>query len=121
MLAAAPYLVLAVTCAVCGQVMLRRGMQIDRTGLGVVATLWAAARNPFAWLGNLALAVAMLFWLKVLSMAEIALVYPVFIGSGVMGVMVASRFLLHERVSRRRWLGTMLMLAGVIAASLESG
>jgi multidrug transporter EmrE-like cation transporter len=119
MLGALPFLLLAIAFTVAGQVMMRRGMQFERRGGGLIGTLLQAARSPLAWLGSFGLAAAMLCWLKVLSRVEIALVYPIFIGSGIMGVMLASSLVLRERIGLRRWIGTGLMLLGVIAASLE--
>jgi drug/metabolite transporter (DMT)-like permease len=51
-------------------------------------------------------------WFAALSLAPLSLAFP-FAALTYCGVVVASRFLLHERVSTRRWLGTVAVAAGV--------
>jgi multidrug transporter EmrE-like cation transporter len=58
-------------------------------------------------------------WLVVLGRAEIGLVYPVFTGSVTFVVMLASAVLLGERLERRRVIGAVLMVAGILVASWE--
>jgi len=88
-------------------------------GSGIGSTLVHALRSGPVWAGSLGYVAAMGCWLVVLGRAEIGLVYPVFTGSVTFVVMLASTLLLGERLERRRVIGAVLMVAGILVASWE--
>ncbi|WP_311970023.1 EamA family transporter [Pseudomonas baltica] len=78
--------------------------------LGFCRQLFAA---PLLWTGILAYVVEFVTWLTVLSMAPLSLVFPA-AALSYCGVVVAGRVVLKEHISRRRWMGTVLITAGVM-------
>ena len=119
MIAALPFLLGALLFMASGQVTLRVGLRSRPPGLSIGGTLAFALRSPWVWAGSFAQAAAMGLWLLVLQRAEIGLVYPVFIAGGMVLVVASSRLVLGEKVSRRRIIGVVLMLAGILLAWLD--
>jgi len=71
------------------------------------------AGAPMLWFGVGAYVVEFITWLLVLSLAPLSLVFPAASLSYV-GVVLGGRLVLGERVSRRRWFGTMVITFGVM-------
>lgn len=71
------------------------------------------AGAPMLWFGVGAYVVEFITWLLVLSLAPLSLVFPAASLSYV-GVVLGGRLVLGERVSRRRWLGTLVITFGVM-------
>ncbi len=72
----------------------------------LVSSKWIAA-------GVAVYAVEFVVWFAALSRAPLSLAYP-FNALAYCGVVLASRYVLHETVSARRWLGTLAIAAGVV-------
>jgi drug/metabolite transporter (DMT)-like permease len=75
-----------------------------------------AMLNPFVMLGVLALVLALLVRLVLLSLSDLSFVLPV----TAVGYVIAAflgKTVLHEVVSSTRWLGTILIFAGAALAS----
>lgn len=68
--------------------------------------------SPLLWAGIGAYAVELGLWLAVLANAPLSFVFPLASLSYV-GVLVASRVILKETVSARRWAGALLITLGV--------
>jgi uncharacterized membrane protein len=64
------------------------------------------------WLGFLLMALSFFAMLELLSREDVSFIIPATAASYVAGA-VGAKFLLHERVSRRRWLGVVLVSVGV--------
>lgn len=60
----------------------------------------------------LLLGVAMLLWLAVLRIVPVSMAYPMLSLNFVL-VSVAARLIWHETYTRRQWLGTLAIVAGV--------
>jgi drug/metabolite transporter (DMT)-like permease len=71
------------------------------------------AGAPLLWCGVGAYVIEFITWLLALSQAPLSLVFPAASLSYV-GVLLAGRWVLGEHVSRRRWLGTILVTLGVM-------
>jgi drug/metabolite transporter (DMT)-like permease len=71
------------------------------------------AGAPLLWFGVSAYVVEFITWLLVLSLAPLSLVFPAASLSYV-GVVLGGRLVLGETVSRRRWLGTLVITTGVM-------
>jgi undecaprenyl phosphate-alpha-L-ara4N flippase subunit ArnE len=98
----------AVLCDVAGQLCFKIGVDEKHAAPGLLATLtsrWIVA-------GVLVYAVEFTCWFAALSMTPLSFAFP-FMALSYCGVVVASRFILHERVSRRRWLATVTIAFGV--------
>jgi drug/metabolite transporter (DMT)-like permease len=68
--------------------------------------------SPMLWAGIGAYAVELILWLAVLANAPLSFVFPLASLSYV-GVLIASRLVLGETLSRRRVAGALLITAGV--------
>lgn len=102
----------SVGCEVAGQVCFKLG--VDRAGAaaGVPAPLRRVLHSPWIALGIGVYAVEFVVWFAALSRAQLSVAFP-FTALGYAGVVLASRFILGERVSRRRWVGMATIVVGV--------
>jgi drug/metabolite transporter (DMT)-like permease len=71
------------------------------------------AGAPLLWCGVACYSVLFVSWLEVLSLAPLSLVFPA-ISLSYCGVVLGGRLVLGETVSRRRWLGTVVITTGVM-------
>lgn len=98
----------SVACDVIGQVCFKRGV-----GRGdASALLPRLLGSPWIALGVMVYAVEFVLWFAALSRAPLSFAFPIAALSYV-GVVLASRWILHEHVSLRRWLGTCAIVIGV--------
>jgi uncharacterized membrane protein len=70
-----------------------------------------AMLNPFVAMGLAALILALLTRMALFSVADLSFVLPVTAIGYVIAVFLG-KVLLHETVTRQRWLGTLLIFAG---------
>ena len=68
--------------------------------------------SPLLWAGIASYVVELGLWLAVLANAPLSFVFPL-ASLGYVGVMLASRFVLKEVISPRRWAGALLITLGV--------
>jgi uncharacterized membrane protein len=78
-----------------------------------------AMLNPYVALGILALIFALLTRMALLSLADLSFVLPVTAIGYVIAVFVG-KVLLHETVTRPRWMGTLLIFAGALLVGSTS-
>ncbi|HXR02271.1 MAG TPA: EamA family transporter [Pseudomonas sp.] len=71
------------------------------------------AAAPLLWFGVGAYSFQFVTWLLVLSLAPLSLVFPA-ISLSYVGVVLGARLVLGETVNRRRWLGALVISAGVM-------
>jgi uncharacterized membrane protein len=106
-------LILVMICGACGDVCLSRGMKstggISPTSL---TDLFAALTNPWVIAGILLLIGFMSAYLTALSWADLTFVLPA-TAVGYIVMALLARFFLQEDVTTKRWLGIMLIVAGV--------
>lgn len=112
-------LLFAVGAAAVGQVMLKHGMQVataratDTRGSLAVA----AATSPWVLLGLVVFAVSAVAWLTALSRVPLSVAYP-FNALGYLGILTASVLVLHERANVWTWVGSLLVVSGLIMVVL---
>lgn len=103
----------AVCLGVLGQFLMKSGMNrvgaIDSLG---VASLIRLFSNPFVLLGFASYGISSIGYLMALSKLELSVAYPM-VGVGYILVMLISWLFLREQVSAVRWLGALLIFAGV--------
>ena len=109
----------AVGTAAVGQVMLKHGMQVasaraahSRGSLAV-----SAATSPWVLLGLLVFAISAVAWLTALSRVPLSVAYP-FNALGYLGILTASIVVLHERANILTWIGSLLVVSGLIIVVL---
>jgi drug/metabolite transporter (DMT)-like permease len=104
----------SVICDVAGQVCFKLGVSDDTppTRSGLAGFVLGLVRSPWIALGVLVYAFEFVFWFGALSVAPLSLAIP-FAALSYCGVVVASRLILREHISVRRWAATMVVAAGV--------
>jgi drug/metabolite transporter (DMT)-like permease len=114
-------LIASVVCDVVGQVCFKLGVGHDEdasSGRGIAAFALGTLRSPWVLAGLLVYAIEFVVWFAALSLAPLSLAFP-FAALSYCGVVVASRYVLHERVSARRWIGTVAVAAGVALVCIK--
>jgi drug/metabolite transporter (DMT)-like permease len=109
------YLVLAgvVLFASVGDVLLSRGMkQIGEISAHNFHSLFSAVLNPWVAGGIVLLILFFVSYLSALSWADLTYVLPA-TAIGYVFMALMARFFLHEQVPALRWIGIVLITAGV--------
>src|SRR5258707_14481494 len=106
-----------VVCANAGDLMLKRGMTqigaVEISAAGLRHALLMTLTNGTIWIGILFLTGFTLSYMIVLSLADYSYVMP----AGAFGyatLTLLAVLFLHESVSARRWVGVVLICAGVL-------
>lgn len=110
------FVVLNVILLVTGQVLFKLGL--DRIGILTLHNALSVFFSPFIWIGLILYVVATLLWFAVLSRAQLSVVYPLQSLSYILGL-ISSIVILHETVSPLRWIGTVVILLGVVLVSWQ--
>jgi multidrug transporter EmrE-like cation transporter len=82
----------------------------------IVPQFIRAFLNPYVFMGFAFYFLSSLFWMVVLSKVELSVAYPM-LSLGYAFVLIASWFLFNEPVSAVRWLGVLVIMAGVTLIS----
>jgi multidrug transporter EmrE-like cation transporter len=106
---------LSLCCDVGGQLCFKMGSNrlSDGSCQGLLRHLRQVLASPWMGCGILVYGFEVILWLAILERAPLSLAFPI-ASVNFCGVVVASKFLLGEPVSRRRWLGVGLITAGVL-------
>lgn len=105
-----------------GDTLLARGMKsFGSVTPSQIFHLFSAVLNPWVFLGIFFLLAFMSAYLSALSWADLTYVLPA-TAFGYVFIALIARFLLHEHISPVRWLGIVLITAGVgfVAGGPES-
>jgi drug/metabolite transporter (DMT)-like permease len=104
----------SVLCDVCGQICFKLGVHDDaqRPRDGVTGFLLGLVRSRWIALGVIVYALEFVFWFGALTLAPLSIAMP-FAALSYCGVVIASRLILREHVSARRWTATLVVAAGV--------
>lgn len=109
-------IVVCVVLGVCGQLLLKQGMSADRDAVDrvdeVLPRLLQAAIDPVVIAGFVCYGISAALWLIVLTRTELSWAYPM-LSMGYILVVILSRLLFHEAVTAQRFLGTLVVAAGV--------
>ena len=110
-------LLASVLCDVAGQVCFKLGVghhavAANEEAPGVAAFALRTLRSPWVVAGLAVYTIEFAVWFAALSLAPLSVAFP-FAALSYCGVVIASRWILHEHVSTRRWVGTVLIAAGV--------
>jgi len=104
-----------------GEILLSAGMkQVGKEGHEGFRMVLAAGANPFVLGGIFLSAVFFGMYLLTLSWADISYVMPFTALSYLFVAIMASRWL-HEDVTPTRWIGTVLIVVGVIIIGFGEG
>lgn len=109
----------AVVTASSGQLMLKHGMQLAAAkARGGGSLVVAAATTPWVLLGLVVFAVSAVAWLGALSRLPLSVAYP-FNALGYIVILTASIVVLHERANLLTWVGSVLVVAGLLVVVLS--
>jgi drug/metabolite transporter (DMT)-like permease len=72
---------------------------------------------PLLWAGIGAYVIEFFVWLEALSRAPLSLLFPA-AALAYCGVVLVGKVVLGETVSRRRWLGTLVITFGVMLVAI---
>lgn len=109
------YLVLAgvTVCAAAGDSLLSRGMrEVGNISFQNLPSIILAILNPWVALGIIFLLGFFASYMTALSWADLTYVLPA-TSLGYVLLALIARFVLHEQISVTRWLGIVLISAGV--------
>jgi drug/metabolite transporter (DMT)-like permease len=111
---------LAVATAATAQVMLKHGMNIAtaRSADSGGSLALKAATSPWVLFGLVVFGLSALAWLAALSRVPLAIAYP-FNALGYIGILIASILILHERANVLTWVGSVLVVSGLVIVVLS--
>jgi multidrug transporter EmrE-like cation transporter len=107
-------LAISIACDVFGQLAFKLGAdRLPETGpVGLPAFVLRLVAEPFL-LGGIAIyAVEFIVWIRVLALVPLGIAFPI-ASLNILGIVLAGRAFLGEPVSRKQWVGTALITAGV--------
>jgi multidrug transporter EmrE-like cation transporter len=118
-IASVALLLFAVVSAATGQVMLKHGMQIASARVADSGGSLAlrAATSPWVLLGLVVFGVSAVAWLAALARVPLSVAYP-FNALGYIVILTASVVLLHERASVLTWVGSLMVVSGLLIVVL---
>jgi drug/metabolite transporter (DMT)-like permease len=80
--------------------------------------MFAAIASPWVLGGLAVFAVSAMAWLAVLARVPLSVAYP-FNALSYLGILTASIVILHERASLLTWVGSLLVVSGLIIVVLS--
>src|SRR6516162_1917162 len=118
-IASVALLLFAVVTAATGQVMLKHGMQVAtaRAAHDGGSLALRAATSPWVLLGLVVFGVSAVAWLAALSRVPLSVAYP-FNALGYLVILIASVVILHERANVLTWVGSLLVVSGLLIVVL---
>jgi drug/metabolite transporter (DMT)-like permease len=114
-LASVGLLLFSVATAATGQLMLKHGMQVAtaRAADSGGSLVFRAATSPWVLFGLMVFAVSAVAWLAALSKVPLSVAYP-FNALGYLVILIASILVLHERATVMTWVGSVLVVGGLL-------
>ncbi len=105
-----------------GEILSARGMQqigdVSFRPRALAGSIIRMIRNPFLIAGVACLAISFFSFISLLSYADLSFVVPLTAISYITNT-VGARYFLRERISKERWMGTVLVATGVALVSLS--
>jgi ceramide glucosyltransferase len=105
-----------------GEILCARGMQqigdVSLRPWALLGALGRMLRNGWLIAGVACLALSFFSFISLLSYADLSFVVPL-TAVGYITNTIGAHFLLKERISKERWLGTLLVACGVAMISLD--
>jgi multidrug transporter EmrE-like cation transporter len=113
-------LLLATLLGVAGQLVLKYAMSqmgaLQLSAGGVPILIWRMATSPYVIGGLLIYGLGTFFWLIFLSRVPLSYAYP-FVSLGIVLGLLSAWGLFHEQVPPLRWVGMLVVCAGVLLVS----
>jgi ceramide glucosyltransferase len=106
-----------------GEILSAKGMQqvgdISLRPRALLRSIGRMVRNPYLFCGVACLAVSFFSFISLLSYADLSFVVPL-TAIGYITNTLGARFFLKERISKERWIGTLMVAAGVALISFDN-
>jgi bacterial/archaeal transporter family protein len=111
-----------VVCNACSDLLNTSGMRRygevhDFRPRALTRLIASLARNPRILLGMIGMAVGFFALMALLSIAKLSFAVPATAASYVIEALLA-KYVLHERLSAKRWAGALLVTSGVILLAM---
>lgn len=116
------FILIPVTAAAIGQMILKVGMnQIGELKFsdGVFSMIWKLMTNAYVVGGLAFFGVNTFLWLVVLSREKLSFAYPMVAFAYVLTILL-SKFILHEDVPLLRWAGLGVIICGILMIAKSS-
>jgi len=105
-----------------GEILSAKGMRkvgaVSFRPKALIGAIGRMIRSPYLFGGVVCLAVSFFSFISLLSYADLSFVVPLTAVSYITNT-VGARFFLKERISKARWMGTLLVTFGVAIISLD--
>jgi len=113
---------ISVTISAVAQTTLKHGMSSPTVQQGL-ASNWldaasSAGANVYVWLGLILYALGAVLWLGVLAKVDVSVAYP-FVGFGFLLTALFGVFILGESFSIIRFVGTCLVVLGIVLVTQQ--
>lgn len=116
-------ILLSTAFGVAGQTALKLGVSqpgVAENATGVVSIIGLIFKSPLMMLGLVFYGLGALAWIAVLSRLDLSVAYP-FLALNFVLVTLSGRFLLGETVPPLRWLGILVIIAGILLVAKSTG
>jgi drug/metabolite transporter (DMT)-like permease len=100
-----------------GQILFKLGAK-DWYGENLFQWMWSFITNPFLVCAVFLYALTIIIWIYVLKVLPLSIAYPVTALSYVI-VPIIAYFFLHEKVSLDTFLGSLLIIFGVLISHMQ--
>ncbi len=115
-------LLAGISLSVVGELLLKHGMNrfgvLDLSPATLIPTLFRVFTQPAVFFGFVLIFSASIFWLAVLSRANLSFAYPM-LAFGYVVTALLSRVLFAEVISPTRWAGILVICLGVVLVARQ--
>jgi drug/metabolite transporter (DMT)-like permease len=107
-------LAISIACDVFGQIAFKIGANRlpDAEAIGIPAFCRQMLGEPWLIAGIVIYVVEFVVWVRVLALVPLGIAFPL-ASLNILGIALASHFFLGEAITRKQWLGAVLITAGV--------
>ena len=104
-------------CSAAAQICLRKGMMDIKIDVLSLQKIFEIAKQHYVWLGLLFYGISFIAYLYVLTKFEVSYIQPIFMSIGIILLLTFSVIFLHESISFKKMLGTVIIVLGIIVLS----
>lgn len=106
-------MLVAILLAAFGEALAAKGMKSTDPDSGLLSQLKTAVGDWHVWVGMLLMLGYVALYIYTLSLADLSLAVPLSASSYLIGTLLA-KYYLHEEVKPARWIGTGIIIVGVL-------
>lgn len=116
-------ILISISFGVAGQTALKLGVSqpgVAESATGLLSVVGLIFKSPLVMLGLVFYGLGALAWIAVLARLDLSVAYP-FLALNFVLVTVVSRLFLGETVPPLRWLGILVIIAGILLVAKSTG